>query len=60
MADVCPSNISKYSIFTLLEMKMIKVRFQTRLRWHAQVICTCVLTCVEMKSHPVKAFSSVF
>lgn len=48
-----------YSV-TLLEMKMIKVRFQIRSCWHAQVIHTCVLTCVEKKIHPVKTFFSVF
>lgn len=42
---------------TLLEMKMMKVRFQTTSPcWQAQVICTCVLTRDEMKSHLITAF----
>lgn len=44
-----------------LEMKMMKVRFQTRSpSWQAQVICTCVLTCIGMKRHPVTAFFACF
>lgn len=45
----------------LLEVKMLKVRFQTRSPfWHAQVICTCAHTRSEMKSYQLQLFIPVF
>lgn len=45
------------NIVNLLEVKIMKFRFQTRSPcWQALVSCTCVLTCFEMKSHQLQPF----